>query len=271
MTGEGVRTVARTNKYILIAKTSIGSSMVYSVNFFAGSFFLALIIFIFLQLWESISVNNGSMEGYTVNRLVWYYIAAELVILSKSNVFQSLNEEIKGGGIAYKINKPYNFVLYQLSEGMGQISVRLLMNLPVGLLMGFIFAGGLEGFNWLSLPAIILSVALGILLNFFMDALIGMTAFWTEDNAAFFWIAQKLAFMLGLFLPLEFLPGAISKVALVLPFSYIAYAPARLLTAYSTGAFLRIVPVQAFYVALFAALTGFAYRKGVRKLNVNGG
>ncbi|MEN6313179.1 MAG: hypothetical protein ABFD25_02905 [Clostridiaceae bacterium] len=263
--------MARTNKYILIAKTSIGSSMVYSVNFFAGSFFLALIIFIFLQLWEAISVNNGSMEGYTVNRLVWYYIAAELVILSKSNVFQSLNEEIKGGGIAYKINKPYNFVLYQLSEGMGQISVRLLMNLPVGLLMGLILAGKLEGFSWLSLPAVVLSVALGILLNFFMDALIGMTAFWTEDNAAFFWIAQKLAFMLGLFLPLEFLPGAISKVALVLPFSYIAYAPARLLTAYSTDTFLRIVPVQAFYVALFAALTGFVYRKGVRKLNVNGG
>lgn len=259
------------NKYILIARTSIGSSMVYSVNFFAGSFFFALVIFIFLQLWEAISVNNGSMEGYTVNRLVWYYVAAELVILSKSDVFQSLNDEIRGGGIAYKLNKPYNFVLYQLSDGIGQMSVRLLMNLPVGLLMGFLFVGRLEGFSWLSLPAIILSVVLGILLNFFMDALIGMTAFWTEDNTAFFWIAQKLAFMLGLFLPLEFLPGTIREIALVLPFSYIAYAPARLLTAFSMNSFLSIVPVQAFYVTLFAALTALVYRKGVKKLNVNGG
>lgn len=259
------------NKYILIARTSIGTSMVYSVNFFAGSFFFALVIFIFLQLWEAISVNSGSMEGYTVNRLVWYYVAAELVILSKSDVFRSLNDEIRGGGIAYKLNKPYNFVLYQLSDGMGQTAVRLMMNLPVGLLMGFLFAGRLEGFRWLTLPAIILSVVLGILLNFFMDALIGMTAFWTEDNTAFFWIAQKLSFMLGLFLPLEFLPETIRKIALVLPFSYIAYAPARLLTAYSVDNFLSIVPVQAFYVALFAALTGLVYMKGVKKLNVNGG
>ena len=268
---KGVGRVKRLDKYVLIARTSIGNGMMYSINFFAGSFFFALVIFIFMQLWEAIAANNGSLEGYSVNRLVWYYIAAELVILSKSDVFQSLNDEIRGGGIAYKLNKPYNFVLYQLSDGAGQMSVRLIMNLPMGLLLGFVFVGGLEDFNWLSLPCILLSVVLGMLLNFFMDALIGMTAFWTEDNTAFFWIAQKLAFMLGLFLPLEFLPGTIREIALVLPFSYIAYAPARLLTAFSVEAFWSIVPVQVFYTGLFAALTAFMYMRGVKKLNVNGG
>lgn len=266
-----MKAAARLNKYVLIARTSIGSGMVYSVNFFAGSVFFALVIFIFLQLWEAVSAGNGFLEGYTVNRLVWYYVAAELVILSRSEVFQSLNDEIRGGGIAYKLNKPFNFVLYQLSDGIGQISVRFLMNLPVGLLMGFAFAGRLEGFSWLSLPAIFLSALLGILLNFFMEAFIGMTAFWTEDNSAFFWIAQKLAFMLGLFLPLEFLPGTIRDIALVLPFSYIAYAPARLLTSFSMETLLNVLPVQAFYTALFAALTGLLYTRGVKKLNVNGG
>lgn len=258
-------------KYVLVARTSIGSGMVYSVNFFAGAFFFALVIFIFMQLWQAISVNKGSMADYTVNRLVWYYVAAELVVLTKSDVFRSLNDEIRGGGIAYKLNKPYNFVLYQLSDGIGQMSMRLLMNLPVGLVLGFVFAGPVEGFHWLALPAILLSAVLSILLSFFMDAFIGMTAFWTEDNSAFFWIVQKLAFMLGLFLPLEFLPGAIRKIALFLPFSYIAYAPARLLTAFSEEAFLNIVPVQAFYTALFGVLTALVYQMGVKKLNVNGG
>jgi ABC-2 type transport system permease protein len=258
-------------KYFVVVKTSIRNNLTYTANFVAGSFFFALIIFIFMQLWKTISHSDGSTEGYTVNRLVWYYIAAEIVVLSKSEVFRSMNEEIRGGGIAYKLNKPYNFVLYQLSDGIGQISVRLVTNLPVGLLLGFLYVGGLEGFRWESLPAVILSAVLGILLNFFMDAFIGMTAFWTEDNSAFFWIAQKLSFMLGLFLPLEFLPEVIRDIAACLPFPYIAYAPARLLTSFSAQTMLDILPVQLFYTVLFAALSRMLYSLGAKKLNINGG
>lgn len=263
--------MGRLYKYALAARTSISSSMAYSLNFVAGSCFYALIIFVFLQLWEAISLNNGAMEGYTVNRLVWYYAIAELVVLSKSDVFQTLNDEIRGGGIAYKLNKPYNFVLYQFSDGLGQIALRLLINIPVGLVLGFVFAGRLEGFHWAALPFVVFSMISGIMLNFFMDASIALTAFWTEDNSAFFWIAQKLSFMLGLFLPLEFLPPALKDVALYLPFSYIAYAPARLLTAFSAQEAARILSVQVFYVVLFASATFLVYAKGVKKLNVNGG
>jgi ABC-2 type transport system permease protein len=245
--------------------------MMYAANFLAGTFFFALIIFIFLQLWKAISLGSGSLEGYSVNRMVWYYVVAEMVVLSKSDVFRSMNEEIRGGGIVYKLNKPYSFVAYQFSDGMGQTAVKLLANLPVGILVGFLYVGRLEGFAWQSLPAVILSVLLGILLNFFMDAFIGMTAFWTEDNSAFYWIAQKLSFVLGLLLPLEFLPGVIRQIAVFLPFSYIAYAPARLLTSFSRETLIDILPVQMFYTALFAALTAWMYMRGVKKLNVNGG
>jgi ABC-2 type transport system permease protein len=261
----------RLYKYLLVAETSVNSAMAYSLNFLFGSFFFILIIFIFLQLWETMLPENGLLEGYTVNKLVWYYITAELVVLTRSEVFQNLNNEIRGGGIAYQLKKPYNYVLYQLSDGLGQMFVKLMMNLPVGILVGFVYVGKLEDFRWISLPVVTLSVILGILLNFFMDAFIGMTAFWTEDNSAFFWISQKLAFMLGLFLPLEFLPGVIRNAAVYLPFSYIAYAPARLLTAFSSEEFFRIIRVQVFYVLLFMAATCLIYMKGVRRLNVNGG
>jgi len=258
-------------KYLLVIKTNISNNMVYAADVFSGALFFALIVFVFMELWRAISANNGNMEGYTVNRLVWYYVAAETVMLSRCDVFRNMNREIKGGGIAYKLNKPYHFVLYQLAEGVGQISVRLLINSTVGIILGFLYVGGLEGFDLRSLPAAVLSVILGIFLNFFMDAVIGMSSFWTEDNSAFYWIAQKLSFMLGLFLPLEFLPGVIQKIALYLPFSYIAYAPARLLTSFSMKEFWSIVPVQVFYTALFAALSALIYSKGVKKLNVNGG
>ncbi len=258
-------------KYLQVAETSINSAFVYWLNILLGSFFLVLILFIFLQLWETVATKNPSLEGYSVNQLIWYYVAAELVILTKSDVFQNLNNEIRGGNIAYQLNKPYSYILYQLSDGFGQIAVRLMINLPIGLIMGFCLVGQLEGFRWIALPVVLLSFGLGVLLNFFMEAAIGITAFWTEDNTAFYWIFQKLAFMLGLFLPLEFLPEVIKKVAVYLPFSYIAYAPAHLLTKFSTEAMLQIIPIQLFYMVFFAFATSLLYGKGVKKLNVNGG
>lgn len=263
--------VKKLRKYLMVIKTNISNNMVYAADVFSGALFFALIVFVFMELWQAISANSGDMEGYTVNRLVWYYVAAETVVFSKCGVFQSMNREIRGGEIAYKLNKPYHYVLYQLAEGMGQISIRLLINLTVGIILGFLYVGGLEGFDLRALPAVLLSVILGILLNFFMDAVIGMSSFWTEDNSAFYWIAQKLSFMMGLFLPLEFLPGVIREIALFLPFSYIAYAPARLLTSFSMNEFWNIVPVQMFYTALFAVLSALVYSRGVKKLNVNGG
>ena len=81
-------------KYTLVVKTSISSGLVYSLNFLMGSVFFALIIFIFLQLWETVSAKSGAIEGYSVNKLIWYYVAAELVMLTRSDVFQNLNEDI---------------------------------------------------------------------------------------------------------------------------------------------------------------------------------
>jgi len=263
--------VKKLRKYLLVVKTNISNNVVYAADVFSGALFFALIVFVFMELWKAISANSGNMEGYSVNRLVWYYVAAETVSFSKCDIFQSMNREIKGGGIAYKLNKPYHFVLYQFAEGIGQISVRLLMNMTVGIVLGFLYVGGLERFELRALPAVVLSTILGIFLNFFMDAAIGMSSFWTEDNSAFYWIAQKLSFMLGLFLPLEFLPAVIRNIALYLPFSYIAYAPARLLTSFSMEEFWSIVPVQVFYTAMFAALSALIYSRGVKKLNVNGG
>jgi ABC-2 type transport system permease protein len=58
---------------------------------------------------------------------------------------------------------------------------------------------------------------------------------------------------------------------MLLPISYITYGPAKLVVDFSTEAALRIIPVQAAWLTLFAIISMVVYRKGVKILNVNGG
>jgi stage V sporulation protein B len=74
-----------------------------------------------------------------------------------------------------------------------------------------LLVGPLEGFRLAHLPFMILSLLLGMFLTLSVEALVGLTAFWTKDNAAVWWVVQKLAFMLGLFLP----QGSEATVALI--------------------------------------------------------
>ncbi len=258
-------------KYIFIAKISFQENLAYTLNFFVDTFFFVFIIFVFLKLWETIYQGQEQIAGYTLNQLIWYCIMTEMIAHTIGNVFGRLSNDIKGGGIAYIINKPYNYVLYQLSNSAGQMSIKLCMNAVIGLLIGMLYIGPLQGFNLRYLPFMILSIITGILLNFFLYACIGLTAFWAEENTAYFWIVQKLVFMLGMFIPVEFLPEWLQKVVLFLPFPYVNYGPAKLVVDFSLERFTDIFSVQVTYLVALAGLSFFIFGRGVKKLNVNGG
>ncbi len=266
-----VITRLKIRKYGLIIGTSFQNSLAYGANFLFDTFFYAFVLFIFLQLWRAIYGHGGAIAGYSLNQMIWYCVITEMIAFSGSNIFYSLNEEIKNGNIAYALNKPYHYISYQLANGLGLMGIKIIINGLFGVFLGLLYIGPLNGFHVNYLPLIILLVCNGLILNFFAITCLGLTAFWLEENTAFFWIYQKLSFMLGLFLPVEFFPGWLQKLALVLPFPYVFYGPARLAVAFSWEKFWPILWVQLGYSGLFLVLALLIYRKGVKSLHVNGG
>jgi hypothetical protein len=116
-----------------------------------------------------------------------------------------MSENVKDGSIAYILNKPYDFLLYQFSTAMGETIFRAMLNAVFGGLTVWWLVGAPnhpEGFL-IALPAI-----LGAwVLHFCINAMIGLSAFVVEDVSAFTWIYQKLAFIFGgMLIPLDFYP-----------------------------------------------------------------
>jgi len=258
-------------KYFTILRISLQNAFVYRSNAIGGLLFYSLFIFVFFNLWRAI-YQGGEVAGYTLSQMVWYLCVTELIVFGcRSSVFSQMNEDVKSGSIAYQLNRPYHYIVYQFFNALGGMMFNLVIYGMMAIILGLVMVGPIPGFRFSLLPFGLFSAMLGMIINFFFMMLLGLTAFRLEENTAFFLIYQKLVFMLGMFIPLEFLPKWLQNISLRLPFSYVAWAPARLIVAFSWELFWQVVPMQLLWLVVSIALSAGMYRYGVRGIQAHGG
>jgi ABC-2 type transport system permease protein len=264
--------VKSVQKYWAIFQITLINSLAYPGELIGRSLMIIPFMWIFYQLWKVTYAAAGSdvINGLSLRDVMWYLMLAETIELGRPQLARTISENVKDGSIAYLLNKPYDFLLYQLSSSMGETVFRALMNAIFGGAVVFWLVGPPEQPEGLviALPAI-----LGAwVLHFCVMAMIGLSAFLVEDVSAFMWIYQKLAFMLGgMLIPLDFYPGWLQAIARVLPFSSTTYGPARLFVTPSVEFFVNVMLLQILWITILAFLLAFAYRRGVAYLTVNGG
>jgi ABC-2 type transport system permease protein len=235
--------------------------------------FIILIMFIFVQLWTAVYESQSAEEiaGLTLADTIWYFLIAEMVELGKFRHDQRISEEVKDGSIAYTLSRPYNYLSYHFFNGLGETVIKMVLIFLLGLPIVLLNAG-LPALTLQSLPAILLVLFLALALDFCMASSIGLLAFVTEDTFSFRLIYQKLMFILGgLLIPLDFLPMWLQRIARLLPFSQVTYAPAKLFVAFEWQLFLNTVALQLFWIAVMGLLLFLQYRWATRRLVVNGG
>jgi ABC-2 type transport system permease protein len=244
----------------------------YLADFLLGSVFYALILYVFVQLWSVLGRTRGfAVEGFGPRELVWYLMASEAIMLGRARFEQETDEEVKTGAIAYCLNKPYHYILFKLASYWGETALKMTLNIVIGAAVALAAVGPIS-VRPAHLCAVLVCAALALTLNFFIGMALGLSAFWVEDTAPFFWIYSKVLFVLGgLFAPMEVYPDALARTARATPFNYVLYAPARLFVQFDMEFFLRAVTMQVVWVAALAFLVMALYRMGVRRLDVNGG
>ena len=259
-------------KYLSILSMQIINSLAYPGDFVGRSVSIATFIFIFAGLWGTTYTLAGTdtINGLTVHNMIWYFMMAETLELGRPRINRTISEQVKNGEVAYILNKPYNFILYHFSAGLGDGIVRMSLNLIVGSAVAWILAGAPPPLlGWLM--ALVTMIGAWIL-HFCFMALIGLAAFVVEETNSFEWIYQKFVFILGGFLlPLDMFPEWLQKIAYALPFPYMMYAPARLFVKPDIDLFWQMLTGQIIWVVVFVALLSFVYQRSERFLTINGG
>lgn len=259
-------------KYWAVFTTQLQSAAAYPLDLAARSLTIVLFMVVFFGLWRAAYASQGavSIAGLTLRDTLWYLMLAETIVLSRPRMAQQIASQVKDGSIAYLLNKPYSFLLYQAAASLGDSALRMLFNALAGGVVVWLLVGPPPAV-W-GLPLVVVAMAFGWLIDFCVAALLGLTAFFSEEVAAFEWIYNKILFLLGgLLIPLDFFPDWLQRVARALPFAAAIYGPARLFVSPGLGAFAGLLVVQLAWLAALGALVTLAYRQGTAHLSINGG
>lgn len=261
-------------KYLFIFKFEIMTSLQYVFNtlFHIISYFIML--FIFINLWNYIySDPNELINNYSMSQMIWYVTITELIwfIVGGRKFCSKIIHDVKGGNIAYNINKPYNYINYLISSHLGEIVVKSIIYTIIAMVIGITFIGSFPSLNVFSIFAILLVAILAILINTLFIIFVGLFSFIIEDSTPFYWLYSKMVLVLGTLFPIEFFPVAIQGLLKYSPIYVLSYGPARLFVDFSTSDFISVLIAQIIYIVITYSICSLVYKKGVRKLNVNGG
>ncbi len=259
-------------KYLSIFQITLINSLAYPGELVGRSLMIIPFMWIFYQLWKVTFSAAGSdaINGLTLRDTLWYLMLAETIELGRPPIARTMSENVKDGSIAYILNKPYDFLLYQFSTAMGETIFRAMLNAVFGGLTVWWLVGAPnhpEGFL-IALPAIFGAWVL----HFAINAMIGLSAFVVEDVSAFTWIYQKLAFIFGgMLIPLDFYPQWLRDIAKIMPFSSAIYGPSRLFVTPGVELFVSVMTLQIGWIITLTVILAIIYRRGLAQLTVNGG
>lgn len=259
-------------KYAFIGKITLRNQLAYVADFCIRSLFLLLILYIFLQLWQTTFHGEGTdtIAGYSFKQIMWYLVITEAMIIACPSLCSHVEEEVKSGDIVFKFVRPVSFVVFHYVEYMSEAAIRFLVNLALGGVLGLIIIGPSDfGFGLLWLP---IAALFGFTVNFMLNMALALCSFWVEETRGLEFVYNKFLFTIGgMLMPLELFPDALQRVGYLLPFQAIVYIPAKTAVSFDTEQLPTMLGTQLIWVAIIGAIVSMVYRKGVKKLNVNGG
>ena len=261
-------------KYIFILKSEIMSNLQYATNIIGGFIGYFVHIFIFLNLWKYIYSDSSKLiNSYSMSQMIWYVIITEVLwsILGGRKLCKKICNDVKGGNIAYNLNKPYSYIGYSLSSHLGACVVTFLMYFPLGLILGIIFIKSIPNITIISMLFVILTCILATIINTLFILFIGLFSFIIEDAIPFYWLYSKMILLIGVLFPIEYFPKIVQPIIRFSPIYVVSYGPAKLFVDFSYSNLVPIVLSQIVYIFIAYFICSLLYNKGVRKLNVNGG
>ena len=261
-------------KYLFIFKSELMSNLQYVFNILVSFIGYLIMLFILFNLYRYLySDSKELINGYTMNQMVWYVIFTEVLwsTLSGRKFCHKISEDVKGGNIIYNINKPYSYIGYVLASHLGETFIKGIIYTVLAMIMGYIFLGVFPNLNILSLLAILLVSILAIIISSLIIICIGLLSFKIEDSNPIYWLYSKIILILGTIFPIEFFPKSIQPILNYSPIYVTTYGPAKLFVNFNIDLFINVLISQLFYLIVIYFLCLLMYKKGVKKLNVNGG
>lgn len=226
-----------------------------------------------LALWSAVA-SSAPVRGFGAKEFVAYFLATLVVRqLTGTWLIWEMNMDIRSGALSQRLLKPIHPLLAYSAQSLGAIPLRAALALPIALIA--LSAAGESAFRGSAgMVALFIASLIGAwLINFFVMALIGSLAFYTESSTSIF-DAYFACFMVlsGYMVPLSLFPGWAIRVSQALPFRYTVGFPVEVaIGALEPRQALIELGVQWAYVLVTLVAGVAAFRRGVARFGAFGG
>jgi len=250
-------------------RTAFHRSAIDGGGLSVGVGFYVVIVATLSGLWRvAVHANGGDLAGYSAVALTWYIITSEAAIVSvPAKHIEDVGNDIAQGTVAVEMLRPTSVLGIRMATQVGK-SLPLVAALWLsGAVVATIVGDGPPRPATLVLAAP--SLVLAVTANLFAQHAVAASAFWIRDAGSIWFLYMKAVFILGgMIIPLELLPDGLERVALLLPFRAMAYAPARLASGHWEP---WLLVEQLAWIVALGAVAAATFRSGERHLEVVGG
>lgn len=259
--------------YLAFTKKSFLGRSAYRFDHFMGIFDTILRIFIFWEIYRALYGGRSEIDGITLTMVTTNFILS----IGLDAVFYVndyyLPSRIQNGSIATELLLPVSVHGRMLADNLGNALFQLFFYFVPAVAVSVLFIG-------IAVPA-----GSVMLLLFLFSALLGYGVLWTISFVAqmfSFWLINiwsivtiKNSFikvLSGSMIPLWFMPDWMQGVIRFTPFSSIYFMPVQIyLGQLSLPEILRSFLIQLFWITFLSSLGMLLWKKGQKKLVVQGG
>ncbi|MCA9112005.1 MAG: ABC-2 family transporter protein [Planctomycetaceae bacterium] len=265
----------------VILRTCIEERLVYRADFALGTLFRFLPIVTQIFLWGAIfgvgtSHEHGDIQGYSYQNMVAYYLLVMVgrAFSSMPGLSSGIALSVRDGTVKKYLTQPIDMLGYLFWH---RVAHKLVYYIVAGGPFVFVFWLCRDYFpgwpNGITICAFLCSLAMGFLLGFLIEALIGLVAFWFLEVSSLLFIYMMLNFFLsGHMIPLDLLPTPVFHAIEYLPFKFLAYTPAAIMLGRYTHAELaEQLLIELAWVVALLLLNRLAFQRGVRRYGAFGG
>ena len=256
------------SKYLEITRFFIKAQFAWRADVICNFIFtVSKILFAYL-LWGIIFTGKTRIGGFTFQSMLSYYIVSSFLsqLEMSGRISDEMSSRIRNGTFSKYMVLPMNIQGYFISMEVGIALFYLFFDVSVAVIWVFLFRIQFVFIN--NIPIIvsaILMIGLGMLFMIQLNFFLGILTFKYEEISTFLRIKNNLAALVtGTIVPLVFFPEAVVGIMKLLPFYYVNYLPAMLLTGHcqneAVGG-LAVIFCWCIAIQLLLSITWRKYRK----------
>ncbi len=229
-------------------------------------------LIVFLLYSYIFKLNNGTINGVDYKTTIWsMFIYFCIMILNIRRIDKTIMHDVKSGNVEMFMNKPISYLLFSFMKTIGDGLFSFLFISLIGVVT-MIICIGIPTLNLqIFIPTFIITLFLGQILGLLIYGIIGLCAFFIQDNQPIHLIVDKFVMILGgSYLPIALFPNWLKTIAYISPFGAVNFASSTVYESWNTEFLIRIL-IQLLWIFILTILIAYIYKKSKQKAMINGG